>query len=316
MNKRIPLIILVGPTGIGKTDLSIKLAKFLNCEIISADSMQNYKFMNIGTAKIKDEEKDDIKHYLIDEIYPDEEYNVSKFQQNSEEYIKHIYNNNKIPMIVGGTGLYINSIVYDLDFSNTISNPEFREELNEEAKKYGNEYIFEKLKKVDIVSSERIHKNDTKRIIRALEIYNETGKPMSDFYINFRKHSSKYDIAFIGLTRDRSKLYDRINKRVDIMMQEGLVNEVKDILDMGYNKNLTSLQGLGYKEVIDYLDGKYGLEDAVETLKRDTRRFAKRQLTWFRRDDRIRWFNFEDYESKDVMRNDIIQYVQKVLNLL
>ncbi|WP_066496967.1 tRNA (adenosine(37)-N6)-dimethylallyltransferase MiaA [Abyssisolibacter fermentans] len=305
-----PIIILVGPTAVGKTSISIDVAKKVNAEIISGDSMQIYKYMDIGTAKVKEDEKQGIKHYMIDEITPDEDFNVSKFKEKSEEYMNLILSKNKLPMIVGGTGLYINSLVYELDFSKAICNNDLRKKYACEAEEKGNEFIHEKLAQIDPLSAQRIHINDTKRIIRALEIYHETGKPMSAYYKNFRKYNNNYNIAYFALNMDRKKLYDRINIRVDMMIKEGLIDEVKELLNKGYNKNSTALQGLGYKEIIAYLEGKYSLDEAIEILKRDTRRFAKRQLTWFRRDERINWVNVDDYISK----KDIVDYIAYSIN--
>ncbi|NBI07933.1 tRNA (adenosine(37)-N6)-dimethylallyltransferase MiaA [Senegalia massiliensis] len=304
------LILLIGPTASGKTSVSIKLAKKINAEIISADSMQIYKYMNIGTAKINKCEMDLINHYMIDEVYPDEEYSVSDFKDNAYSYIDDIYSKNKLPLVVGGTGLYINSLVYDLDFTNAISNQELRDKYYALADKYGNKYIHNLLKEVDEKSYNRIHENDAKRIVRALEIYYETGKPMSEGYNNFRKPNPDFNLIILGLYMDREKLYKRINLRVDMMIKEGLVDEVKDLLDKGYEKSLVSMQGLGYKEIIGYLEGSYSLEKAIELLKRDTRRFAKRQLTWFRRDDRIIWFNKGDFEKEE----DLVEKMTSIIN--
>lgn len=309
-----PLFILIGPTAVGKTEISIELAHKLNGEIISADSMQIYKYMDIGTAKITEEEKRGIKHYLIDEIYPDQKFSVSDFKRLAEKYITEILNKGKLPIVVGGTGLYINSLVYELDFTNAISNQKFRNEMMSKVKAFGNKYIHDELRRIDPISAERIHINDTKRIIRALEIYHETGKPMSYYYKNFRKPNSKYNIAMVGLTIDRANLYKRINYRIDKMIELGLVNEVKNLLKMGYSSDLVSMQGLGYKEIIAYLKGECTLEEAINILKRDTRRFAKRQLTWFRRDNRIHWVNLEEFSNKNEIVNYIVNYIKNILN--
>lgn len=308
--KKIPVIILVGPTAVGKTNLSIELATKMNGEIISADSMQIYKYMDIGTAKISLNETKGIKHYLINEIFPDEAFSVSDFQNKAMKYIDIIIKKKKLPIIVGGTGLYVNSIIYDLDFSKTVSNPHIRKKYNMLANKYGNEYIHKELEKIDIKSAQRIHTNDRKRIIRALEVFYVTGKPMSEFYNNFRKPNEKFDLAVIGLTMNRKKLYERINKRVDTMIENGLISEVKKLLSMGYDKSLVSMQGLGYKEIIDYLNGKYSLEEAIEIIKRDTRRFAKRQLTWFRRESQLKWVNLDDFNSI----KETAAYIQNYIN--
>ncbi|WP_425449685.1 tRNA (adenosine(37)-N6)-dimethylallyltransferase MiaA [Dethiothermospora halolimnae] len=314
MTKKKPLFILVGPTAVGKTSTSINLAKQLNGEIISADSMQIYKYMDIGTAKVTDEEKQGIKHYLVDEIFPNEKFSAADFQKRANKYISQILVKDKMPIVVGGTGLYVNSLVYDLDFTKAISNNELRKKFESEASRYGNDYVMEKLKEVDLKSAKRIHINDTKRIIRALEVYHETGKPMSESYNNFRKPNPLYDIAFVGLYMDRKKLYDRINYRVDKMIEEGLIDEVKNLINMGYDKDLASMQGLGYKEIINWLDGKYDFEEAIRILKRDSRRFAKRQLTWFRRDNRIKWFDVEKCSDKKDLSKNIANYVRKKLN--
>lgn len=316
MNEKIPILILVGPTAVGKTSTSIAVAESLNGEIVSSDSMQIYKYMDIGTAKVTEDEKKGIKHYLVDEIYPDEQFSVSDFQAKANQYIKDIYERGKLPIVVGGTGLYVNSLVYNLDFTKAVSNEEFREKCEDDIKKFGNEYLYDKLKKIDPESLDRIHLNDTKRIIRALEIYHETGKPMSTYYKNFRKPNPLYKIAMIGLNRDRKGLYNRIDMRVDIMLEEGLVDEVKSLLKKGYNENLTSMQGLGYKEIIKYLNTEYTYEEAIRILKRDSRRFAKRQLTWFRRDSRIKWINVDEFDDQQDIVHEIVDYTKKKLELI
>ncbi|MTI70249.1 MAG: tRNA (adenosine(37)-N6)-dimethylallyltransferase MiaA [Firmicutes bacterium] len=309
MSERINLAVLVGPTAVGKTDISIKVAKELNAEIISADSMQIYKNMNIGTAKIKENEKNGIKHYLIDEVNPDEDFSASDFQTRAKEHIKEITKRGKLPFVVGGTGLYVNSLVYNLDFTNAVTNWELRDKLRKEAEEFGNNYLKDKLKEIDPKSADKIHINDTKRLIRALEVYYETGKPMSYYNKKFREANRDYNLAYIGLYMDRKKLYERINKRVDLMIEEGLIEEVKKLLYMGYDKNLASLQGLGYKEIIKYLNEEYTYDEAIRILKRDSRRFAKRQLTWFKRDKRIHWVNVDDYSNRDEIVNTIITYI-------
>lgn len=308
MKNKKRLFILVGPTAIGKTSLSIELAKRLNGEIISADSMQIYKHMDIGTAKITEAEKNGVVHYLIDEVTPDIEFSVSDFQSKANVYIDEVAEKGKLPMIVGGTGLYINSLIYDLDFTTSISNWDFRREYEEKATIHGNEYIHGELREIDPISADRIHVNDTQRVIRALEIYNETGKPMSEYYKDFRKPNDKFDIVMIGLTMDRDKLYERINERIDIMMDSGLIDEVKSLLDRGYDENLISMQAIGYKEVIQYLKGECSLEDTIEILKRESRRYAKRQLTWFRREERVHWIDLDQYDSKDNLLEHIMDY--------
>lgn len=312
-NEKLPIIIIAGPTAVGKTSISVEIAKKINGEIISADSMQIYKYMDIGTAKISEEEMEGVKHYLIDEVAPDEDFSVSDFQAKAKEYIKLIHNIGKLPIVVGGTGLYINSLVYDLDFTQAVSNWKLREEYQDKAKKFGNQYIHNELKKVDIESASRIHVNDTKRIIRALEVYHETGKPMSYFYKNFRKENEKYNILYYCLNMDRNKLYERINNRVDDMIEKGLIDEVKNLLSMGYSENLVSMQGLGYKEIIQYLKGNCSLEEAIEVLKRNSRRFAKRQLTWFRREEKVQWIEVDRFDSKEQLVDYIVENIKKRL---
>lgn len=312
MNK--PLFILIGPTAVGKTEISIQLAKTLNGEIISADSMQVYKYMDIGTAKPTISEMEGVKHHLIDVVYPDEDFSVAVFRTITGDLIDDILKRGKLPMIVGGTGLYVNSLTYKLDFTDTISDWEYRDYLNNLADTKGNSYIHNLLKEVDIESYFRLHENDRKRIIRALEVFKHTGKTISEFQKESKNKPIEYDLCMIGLTMDRQKLYDRINKRVDIMMDNGLVDEVKTLLNMGYSKNLTSMQGLGYKEIVAYLEGEYSLEGAVYKLKQNTRHFAKRQLTWFRREERIHWINIDEFEDKNDIVKNIAEYVAGKFN--
>lgn len=303
------LIIIVGPTAVGKTDIAIEIAKKINGEIISADSMQIYKYMDIGTAKPSKEEMQGIPHYLIDEVEPDQEFNVAVFQKRSFQYIDTILSKKKFPMVVGGTGLYISSLVYPLDFTESVSNWEYREKLDNIANKKGNIYLHNLLKEIDPESAKNIHPNNRKKVIRALEVYQETGKTMS----NYKKEDKNKDLPFsfimIGLTMERQLLYERINKRVDVMIEKGLIEEVKWLLDKGYDKSLISMQGLGYKELIGYLEGQYTLEEAIYILKRDTRRFAKRQLTWFRRDNRIHWFQVDKYSSKSLLLKELLREI-------
>lgn len=309
MNKKKPLLILVGPTAIGKTSLSIELAKKLNGEIISADSMQIYKEMDIGTAKITDEEKSGIEHYLIDEVSPDTEFSVSDFQRKANDYIDKILLKGKLPIVVGGTGLYVNSLIYELDFTTSVSNWQLRDKYMDEAKLYGNQYVHDKLREVDFKSADRIHVNDLKRVIRALEVYEETGSPMSESYKDFRALNDKFDLVMIGLTMDREELYKRINKRIDVMIEKGLIDEVEDLLDKGYSEDLTSMKGIGYKEVVNYLRGKCSFDETVEILKRESRRYAKRQLTWFRRESQIHWIDVGAVKQEQVME-DAIKYTK------
>lgn len=310
---KLNLFILVGPTASGKTAVSIELAKRLNGEIISADSMQIYKYMDIGTAKITPEEMEGIPHHLIDIVYPDEEFTVADYKVYAEKAIVDINNRKKLPIVVGGTGLYVNSLVYDLDFTQVPPNEKIRQRLEELAEKYGNEYIHKMLEKIDKESFNRIHVSDRKRIIRAIEIYEVTGKPMSEQSKDFRKQTDKYNLVMVGLNMDRQKLYERINLRVDKMIEAGLVEEVSNLLKMGYGKELVSMQGIGYKEIIRYLEGDITLEESIELIKKCSRNYAKRQLTWFRRDSRIKWFNVDEYSSMDSLVEHIIDYSEKIL---
>lgn len=314
MSNKIPLLSIVGPTGIGKTETSISLAENLGGEIISADSMQIYKYMDIGTAKITKEEMKGIPHYLIDIVYPDEEFTVSDFKESATKYINNIYNRGNLPIIVGGTGLYVNSLVYDLNFTNVAPNNEFREKYELIADKYGNGVIYEELRSIDPKSAKRIHVNDRKRIIRALEINYVTKKPMSVYYKDFRRYNDDFDVIMIGLTNKREDLYKRINYRVDRMIEKGLIEEVKGLLDMGYTDDLNSLQALGYKEIILYLKNEITLDEAIDLIKRSTRKFAKRQLTWFRRDNRIKWIDVGCFENNHEVSDYIFRYSKDILN--
>ncbi|CEH34664.1 tRNA (adenosine(37)-N6)-dimethylallyltransferase MiaA [Romboutsia lituseburensis] len=309
--KKIPLIILTGPTAVGKTDLSINLAKSLNAEIISADSMQIYEYMDIGSAKVTKKEMNGITHYLIDEVKPDYTFSVSEFQNRSNKYIQEIHEKGKNVLVTGGTGLYLNSLIYNMDFAKSNANNELREQLRLELEEHGIEYMHEKLRTLDSESANRIHKNNTKRVIRALEVC-LSGEKMNDFS-NDLKFNEKYNPIIIVLNREREHLYERINKRVDIMMDGGLIDEVKKLLNMGYTKDLISMQGIGYKEIIKYLDGEYTLDEAIEIIKRDSRRYAKRQLTWFRRYENAKWFNLDEYQDKKALEKDINNYIEKML---
>lgn len=302
------LFILIGPTAIGKTALSVELAKRINGEIISADSMQIYKYMNIGSAKITKEEMENIPHHLIDIIFPNEDFTVADFKNNAVKLIKDINSRGKLPIVAGGTGLYINSLVYNLNFTQVAPNEEIRVKLESLGDKHGNEYLHQELEKIDIESAEKISVNDRKRIIRAIEIFEITGKPMSEHNKNFRVPVEDYNLVMIGLNMDRKELYNRINLRVDIMIEEGLVEEVNNLLKMGYNKELVSMQGIGYKEIIMYLEGNISLEKSIELIKQGSRNYAKRQLTWFRRDNRIKWVNVDKFSNLDDLSQYIIDY--------
>ena len=306
MNK---IIVIVGPTAVGKTYVSVELAKKLNTEIISADSMQIYKGMNIGTAKITEEEKQGIIHHMIDIINPDEEYSVSEFKYDAEKIIDRLLSENRIPIIVGGSGLYVNSLIYDLDFGNTKSNKKLREYYTYYYKEHGEDALYDKLLKIDPVAAEKIHKNNIKRIIRALEVYDITGVKFSELNTDIRKKSNKYDCILIGLSMERKVLYERINQRVDEMLSNGLVDEVSSLIKKGYGKNLVSMRGIGYKEIIEYLEGNTDYEEAVNTLKQNTRRFAKRQYTWFLKDENVKWFSMDNPSEIDKTLDSIVEYI-------
>lgn len=286
MNKQ-PLVVLTGPTAVGKTELSISLAKKINGEIISADSMQVYTKMDIGTAKITKEEMDGVKHYLIDVLDPGEDFNVVLFQKMAKEAIAEIYAKGKIPIVVGGTGFYIQALLNDINFDENEASTEYREQLEALVKEKGVDFLHDRLREVDEKSAEAIHKNNFKRVIRALEFYHQTGKKMSEHNEEESKKESAYNSAYFVLNNDREVLYDRINKRIDIMVNDGLLEEVKRLKEEGYTRDLVSMQGLGYKEILMYLDGEITLDEAIYILKRDTRHFAKRQLTWFRREKEV-----------------------------
>ncbi len=298
-----PLIILTGPTAVGKTKASIGLAKALNGEIISADSMQVYKYMDIGSAKIRPKEMQGVKHYLIDELEPDEEFHVVRFQQMAKEAIEAIYAKGKIPIVVGGTGFYIQALLYDIDFTESNEDSAYRQELEQLASEKGAEHLHDMLRKVDPVSADAIHANNIKRVIRALEFYQQTGEKMSEHNEQERAKESPYDFCYFVLNDDREKLYERINLRIDQMLEEGLVEEVQSLKDKGYTRDMVSMQGLGYKEILDSLNGECTLEEAVYILKRDTRHFAKRQLTWFRRERDVIWIDkpFYNYDENKIL---------------
>lgn len=305
-----PLIILTGPTAVGKTKASIGLAKALNGEIISADSMQVYKYMDIGSAKIRPEEMQGVKHYLIDELEPDEEFHVVKFQQMAKEAMEVIYAKGKLPIVVGGTGFYIQALLYDIDFTESNKDNSYRQELEQIADEKGAEYLHEMLRVVDPVSADTIHANNVKRVIRALEFYHQTGEKISEHNEQERSKNSPYNFCYFVLNDDREKLYERINLRIDQMLEEGLVDEVKALKNKGYNRDMVSMQGLGYKEVLDYLNGECTLEEAIYILKRDTRHFAKRQLTWLRRERDVIWidkplYNYDEDKILEAMLDSI-----------
>ena len=299
MTEKKPLVILTGPTAVGKTALSIKLASEIGGEIISADSMQVYRQMDIGSAKIKPEEMDGIPHHLIDILEPEEEFNVCLFEKLALEAMEQIYERGHIPVVVGGTGFYIQALLYQIDFTEEETDTAFRDKLWQLGEEKGNHYLHELLRKVDPESAEEIHENNRKRVIRALEFYENSGKPISTHNKEQRQKTSAYNSCYFVLTDDRKKLYERIESRVDQMLSKGLVDEVRTLKERGCNASMVSMQGLGYKEILAYLDGEYPLEEAVRILKRDTRHFAKRQLTWFRREKDTIWMNKDEFDYNE-----------------
>lgn len=286
---KIPLIVVAGPTASGKTGLAIDIANYVGGEIVSADSMQIYKYMDIGSAKPTAEEQSRAVHHMIDFLLPDEEFSVADYTERAHKVIADIHSRGKIAVMAGGTGLYINSVVNDVTFGEMDTDYALREELHSLAVEKGSEYLLEMLAQFDEVSAKRLHPNNLRRIIRAIEFYKVTGKPISEHQEETKQAESRYNPLMLCIDWDRDILYDRINRRVDIMLEEGLLDEVKRLMDMGYTQELNSMKGIGYKEVMDYFDGKMSLEETIELIKQSSRRYAKRQLTWFRRDERIHY---------------------------
>lgn len=306
-----PLIVLTGPTAAGKTKLSIALAKAINGEIISADSAQVYKYMNIGSAKIKKEEMSGVQHYLVDILEPTQDFNIVLFQKYAKEAVEKIYAKGKIPILVGGTGFYIQSVLYDIDFENSDEDSNLRSELENLAKEKGNDYVHNILKEIDPESAEIIHANNVKRVIRAIEYYRQTGQKISEHNETERQKESAYDSFYFVLTDEREKLYANIDKRVDIMIEDGLVNEVKMLMDMGCKRDSTAMQALGYKEIISYLENEISLDEAIYIIKRDTRHFAKRQLTWFRREKDVIWVEKDKFAYDE---EKMLKYMLDIIN--
>ncbi|RHQ17472.1 tRNA (adenosine(37)-N6)-dimethylallyltransferase MiaA [Lachnospiraceae bacterium AM48-27BH] len=305
-NKKKPMIILTGPTAVGKTDLSIQLAKAINGEIISADSMQVYRHMDIGSAKVTPEEMDGVPHHLIDVLEPEEEFNVVVFQKLAKEALTGIYERGHIPIIVGGTGFYIQALLYDIDFTENDGDTAIRRELEKLAQTQGAGCLHQMLQEIDPESAAAIHQNNVKRVIRAIEFYRQTGKKISLHNEQEREKQSPYQFLYYVLDTDRKTLYERIDRRVDRMMEHGLVDEVKHLADMGCTRDMVSMQGLGYKEILDYLSGEITLEEAVYILKRDTRHFAKRQITWFKRERDVRWLELEQFQND---RKKVLEHI-------
>lgn len=305
-----PIVVLTGPTAVGKTELSIQLAKVIGGEIISADSMQVYKHMDVGSAKITPEEMDGVRHYLVDELEPFDEFHVVKFQEYAKKYLNEIYAHGKIPIIAGGTGFYIQALLNDIDFTEQESDSAYRKELEALAEEHGNQYLHDRLKEVDPESAEAIHPNNRKRVIRALEFYQETGRKISEHNAKEQMRTSPYNFAYFVLNDERSHLYKRIDARVDKMIEDGLEAEVRRLKEMGCTKDMVAMQGIGYKEMLSYLDGDYSLEEAVYIIKRETRHFAKRQITWFKRERDVIWLNKNEFDYKN---EAILAYMIKIL---
>jgi tRNA dimethylallyltransferase len=285
------LLVIVGPTAVGKTALSLQLAKDFSGEIISGDSMQVYQQMDIGTAKATLDERSEIPHYMIDLIPPDRSFSVQEFQGLVQKTIFDIYSRGHLPILVGGTGLYVEAITHGYEIPRAADNPSFRAELNALAEREGNQVLYQRLKEVDPLTAQRVHPNDRRRMIRALEVFNQTGKRFSELK---KRKPSPYRLLWIGLTMPRELLYQRINQRVDQMIEAGLVDEVKRLKAQGFHRGLTSMQAIGYKELMSHLEGEISLEEAIEKIKQGTRKFAKRQLSWFRRISEIHWFDVTD----------------------
>lgn len=301
-----PLVILTGPTAVGKTALSIALAKELGGEIISADSMQVYRHMDIGSAKVTADEMQGVPHHLIDVLDPQEPFNVTRFQAMAKEALKGIYDRGHVPIVAGGTGFYIQALLYDIDFKENEESPVIRKELERLGEERGCEYLHSMLQEIDPESAAAIHANNRKRVIRAIEYYRMTGQPISEHNRQEREKTSPYRFYYYVLNCDRGLLYERIDRRVDQMMEQGLTEEVRRLKEMGCRRGMVSMQGLGYKEILDYLDGQCDLEEAVRVIKRDTRHFAKRQITWFKRERDVRWLNLEDF---DCDRKKVLEYM-------
>lgn len=305
MNRQI--IIIAGPTAVGKTEYAIETAKAINGEIVSADSMQLYKYMDIGSAKPSKSELAQVKHYLVDQIDPREKFSVAKYQRLAKAAIEEIFAKGKTPVISGGTGLYINSLMYEMDFAAGPADDILRKQLEQLASEKGREYLHTELAKLDPEAAARIHPNNTQKIIRAIEAAQNGNKVKS--FDNASVPTADYDVLLAGLTRDRAELYDRINTRVDMLVSQGLADEVASLMQMGLGYDDISMKGIGYKEIIEFYDGRYSLDEAIELIKKNTRHYAKRQLTWLRRYDNIKWFNLSDYEDKAMAMGDILRWL-------
>lgn len=303
------VIVLAGPTAVGKTKFAIETAKEFAGEIISADSMQIYQYMNIGSAKPTAEELAEVKHYLVDEIDPAINFSVAEYQTLAKKYIQEVFLKGKTPVISGGTGLYLNSLIYDMDFSVMPRQEGFREELEKQASVHGNQYIHNQLKALDYEAAERIHPNNLKKVIRALEVLRTTGEGIKEFKESFVP-TKDYDCILIGLSRDRDELYERIDRRVDALVEAGLEEEVRNLLEKGLTENNISMKGIGYKEIIGYFHHEYDFREAVRLVKRNTRHYAKRQMTWLRRYEEMKWFSISQYASEEESLSAIFDYIR------
>ena len=304
------IIAIAGPTAVGKTKFAIEIANAFNGEVVSCDSMQLYKYMDIGSAKPTPDELAMAEHHLVDIIDPRDDFSVAQYQKLAKNAINGILSKGKTPVISGGTGLYLNSLIYDMDFSAQPQDNSYRNELAEIAEKEGSSALHEMLKAADEKAAELIHPNNTKKIIRALERLKE-GEGQIKQFSSIDNETNDYNVVLIGLTRDREELYDRINRRVDLLMEAGLLDEINRLADMGLTQENISMKGIGYKEVFDYLNEKCTLEEAVDTIKKNTRHYAKRQLTWFRRYEKMKWFNISEFENDDIAVKEIIEWLLK-----
>ncbi len=310
-----PLIILTGPTAVGKTAVSIQLAKAVGGEIVSADSMQIYKYMDVGTAKIMPDEMEGVPHHLIDEITPDTPFHVYEFKKMAQASMEQIYERGNIPIVTGGTGFYIQALLYDIDFCDEPADHAYRRELTEISEEKGAGYLHDMLRAVDEDSARSIHPHNRKRVIRALEYFHDNGVPISVHNREQREKQSPYHFLYLVLTMDRQKLYERINKRVDQMVRNGLFEETEMLLAKGYTKDMVSMQAIGYKELFPYFEGSVTKEEAIEQLKQDTRHFAKRQLTWFRRERDVTFIQKDDFENDDALLRELLQLAERKLDL-
>lgn len=304
------IIAVAGPTAVGKTKFAIMLAQNFNGEVISCDSMQLYKYMDIGSAKPTPEEMAMAKHHLVDFVDPRDEFSVAQYQQLAKAAIKDVLNRGKTPIISGGTGLYLNSLLYDMDFSSVPEDNTYRNELTEIAEKQGPEVLHEMLQKQDPDAAAKIHPNNIKKVVRALERLKE-GEGKVRQFADISEETKDYNVILIGLTRDRAELYDRINRRVELLMDAGLLEEVTQLQEMGLTKENISMKGIGYKELMDYLEGRYSLDEAVDTIQKNTRHYAKKQLTWFRRYDKMKWFNISEFSNDEDAAEEIREWLQK-----